>query len=232
MSQHLHRQIEKLKRMALALGAHVEEAVTHSIQSVQERDADLAQTVIAGDRIIDLQEVDLEEEILHTLALHQPVAFDLRYVIAILKINNDLERVGDLAVNIAQQAIFLTRLPEISHTPFHLPDMTRRVRLMLKHGLDALVHIDSQLARAVIDEDDAVDEIHREMYRKVEQAIRADPELVKVYLHLLTVSRNLERMADHIVNIVRDVIYTAEGEMPNYVKAEPTPAQEGEPEQA
>lgn len=213
MSLHLQRQIAGLKKMVLALGAQVEEAVCNAIEAVQKRDPDLAQTIIDGDAKIDLMEVDIEEECLHTLALHQPVAFDLRYVVAVLKINNELERIGDLAVNIAEQAIFLRRRPPVEPLPFDLPGMAETVRNMVAHSLDALVNIDVELAVQVRSSDDKVDAIHREMFRAVERAIRTDPEMVQAYIHLLSVSRNLERMADHAVNVAEDVVYMARGDI-------------------
>lgn len=221
MSLHLQRQIASLKKMILALGAQVEEAVTNAIQAIQERDPDMAQTVIDGDARIDLTEVQIEEECLHTLALHQPVAFDLRYVVAVLKINNELERIGDLAVNVAEQAVFLTQRAQLDYPPFDLPAMADLVRSMVAHSLDALVNIDVELAEQVRVRDDKVDAIHRDMYRCVENSIRGDPEMVQSYIHMLNVSRNLERMADHAVNVAEDVIYMAKGEILRHHRPHP-----------
>ena len=213
MSMHLDRQVSKLKRMILALGAQVEEAVQQAIQAIHDREPALAQQVIDHDEKIDADEVELEEECLHTLALHQPVAFDLRYVVANLKINNELERIGDLAVNIAEQAVALAHEPCVASIPYDLQGMTRRVRQMLKQSLDALVNIDPELAEQVRREDDHVDAIHRDMYQAVERAIHEDGDHVEQYIHLLSVSRNLERIADHCVNIAEDVIYMAKGDI-------------------
>lgn len=221
MSLHLQRQIGSLKKMILALGAKVEEAVAASIQAVHERDPELAQRVIDGDRDIDLAELDIEEECLHTLALHQPVAMDLRYVISVLKINAELERIGDLAVNIAEQAAFLAQRAALQQAPFDLPGMGRLVREMVQHALDALVNIDPDLATRVCRRDDDVDGIHKDMYRKVEKSIRTDPEMVQAYIHMLSVSRALERMADHAVNIAEDVVYMAKGDILRHQKATP-----------
>ena len=221
MSVHLERQVSKLKKMILALGAQVEEAVQNAIQAIHDRDADLAQRVIEHDEQIDLDEVEFEEECLHTLALYQPVAFDLRYVIASLKINNELERIGDLAVNIAEQAVSLAHEPSVESIPYDLHGMTRRVRKMLKESLDALVNIDPDLAEQVRAEDDHVDKIHREMYESVEKAISDQVEHVEQYIHLLSVSRNLERTADHCVNITEDVIYMAKGDIRRHSRPHP-----------
>ena len=213
MTVHLQRQIDKLKQVILSLGSQVETAVTHAIRAVENRDPGLARTVIEQDNEIDQVELDVEEECLHTLALHQPVAFDLRYVVAVLKINNDLERIGDLAVNIAEQAVFLSRESPVAAMPYDLPRMARHVRSMLKGSLDALVEVDAARAEGVREEDDKVDEIHREMYERVEAAVRADPGQAPQLIHLMNISRQLERIADLTVNVAEDVIYMARGEV-------------------
>jgi len=213
MSLHLQRQINRLKDMILALGTLVEESVEAAIRAIETRDAGLAASVIERDNEIDQKEIDVEEECLHTLALHQPVAFDLRYVVAVLKINNDLERIADLAVNISEKVDFLIKNHAPSGIPFDLPDMAKKVRTMLKQSLDALVNLDPNIAEAVRRTDDDVDLIHRQMYQHVKQAIRKDPESVELLVNLLSVSRNLERIADHTVNIAEDVIYMARGDI-------------------
>lgn len=228
MSLHLQRQIGTLKKMVLALGAQVEEAVASAIQAVQARDVQLAQRVIEGDREIDLAEVDIEEECLHALALHQPVAFDLRYIISVLKINSELERIGDLAVNIAEQAIFLCQRASLQQPPFDMPGMARAVREMVQHALDALVNIDPELAATVRLRDEHVDKIHRGMYRLVENSIRTDPEMVQAYIHMLNISRHLERMADHAVNIAEDVVYMAKGEVLRHHRPHPMARDDGD----
>jgi len=212
MSVHLQRQFDRLKKSILSLGTMVEELVDAAIRAVETHDERLADQVIADDRQIDLTEIEVEEECLHTLALHQPVAFDLRFVVAVLKINSDLERIGDLAVNIADQARYLASESRVA-IPFDLPGMARVVRGMLKQSLDALVNIDMELAAAVRKRDDEVDAIHREMYDLVEQAIRENPHQIGQHIHLLSISRHLERIADHCVNIAEDVEYMARGDI-------------------
>ncbi len=171
MSVHLQKEIESLKKNVLSLGADVEENVHKAVQSLRKRDSSLAEEIIAADYYIDRREVDLEEECLKILALHQPVAIDLRFVIAVLKINNDLERIGDLAVNIAEQAVFLTSEPPID-IPFDFAGMSDKTKVMLKNSLDALVNMDAKLARAVCAADDEVDAINRKMYGQVQEGIR------------------------------------------------------------
>jgi phosphate transport system protein len=228
MSHHLQRQIDKLKKLILSQGAEVEQMVEHAIRSVESRDTALAARVIEGDAKIDLDEIEIEEECLHTLALYQPVAFDLRYVISVLKINNQLERIADLAVNIAEQACFLAQEAPLDFGPFNLIGEMRKVRSMLQRSLDALVEIDVEMAESVRRSDDEVDEVHRQMYVHVEQAIRRTPDRVACLINLLNVSRNLERIGDHTVNIAEEVIYCARGHIlrhsrPHLKPKEPPP---------
>ncbi|MBI1370096.1 MAG: phosphate signaling complex protein PhoU [Planctomycetes bacterium] len=213
MSIHLQRQIEKLKGMIRALSTAAEDAVDKAIMAVENRDAASAREVIEQDRKINEMEIDIEEECLHTLALHQPVAFDLRYVVAVLKINNELERIGDHAVGIAEQAVFLASEATIDSVPFNLTGMTVRVRQMLDQALEALINVDTNLAEFVRKSDDEVDAIHRQMYEQVEAAIRVHPEQVAQLVNLMNISRQLERIADLTVNIAEDVIYMARGDI-------------------
>jgi phosphate transport system protein len=212
MPRHLGREIEKLKRKLLGLSAYVEESVQRAVKAIATRDDKLARRVIDADFEIDEMEVDVEEDCLKILALHQPVAVDLRYIIAVLKINNDLERIGDLAVNIAERAVFLSRLVKID-TPYDFATMSSKVQLMLQKALDSLVNSDSLLAREVLVSDDEIDEINRQMYKDVTTAIKKDPEKVENLIQMLAVSRNLERIADHTSNVAEDVIYMVDGEI-------------------
>lgn len=220
MSMHFQRQIDKLKKMILSLGTLVEESVERGIRAVEARDGRLAQQVIADDSRIDAMEVDVEEECLHTLALYQPVALDLRYVVAVLKMNNDLERIGDLSVNLAEQARALVGATSLTANglPFDLPQMVDKVRTMLKASLDALVNVDPELATTVTSLDDEVDAIHRRMYDHVVEAVQANPGVMDEVIHFLSVSRYLERIADHAVNIAEDVIYMARGQIMRHHK--------------
>jgi phosphate transport system protein len=211
MTKHFERQIERLNELLLVLGGMVEKSVDDAILAIESRDVDLARKVIDGDTEIDQMEVEVEEECLHTLALYNPVASDVRYVVAVLTINKDLERIGDLATNLAEEAIYLADEPPVQQSPFDLMGEGRRVRQMLKDCLDALVNRDASLARRVLKSDDEVDEIHRAMYNKVKEAIRQNPLESGRFIELLNASRQLERIADHAVNIAEDVIYVVEG---------------------
>ena len=218
MSVHFLRQIDKLKRLILTLGEMVQDAVDHAITSVVNRDVPLAEKVLLAEEKIDDMEVDIEEECLHTLALHQPVAFDLRYVVSILKINNDLERVSDLAKNIAEQAMFLARETKLLEMPFDLNHMARLVKAMLRDALKAMVNVDVVIAQQVIDGDDAVDSMHESVYDIIFSKLREMPEYTPQLIHLMSVSRQLERIADHAVNIAEDVLYTSAGEIVRHSK--------------
>lgn len=210
MPLHLQREIENLKKKILSLGAKVEAAVREATLSIETREADLAQKIIEEDIEIDNAEVEVEEDCLKILALHQPVAIDLRFIVAVLKINNDLERIGDLAVNIAERAVFLETQPKVS-VSLDLAGMARKTQLMLKKSLDALVNLSVDLANEVCACDDEIDTMNRRMYIEVQNAIRVYPEQVESLIHLLSASRHLERIADHATNIAEDVIYMIEG---------------------
>jgi phosphate transport system protein len=212
MSIHLINEIEKLKKMILSLSAMAEERVQRAVKALEGRDEALAQRVVDSDYEIDKKEVDVEEECLKILALHQPVAIDLRLIIAVLKINNDLERVADLAVNIAERAVFLATQPRLPMW-FNFSQMAEMAQAMLHKSLDALVNLDAKLAREVCAEDDEVDAMNRQTYLQVQDGIRRHPERMESLIHLLSVSRHLERIADHATNIAEDVIYMCEGEI-------------------
>jgi phosphate transport system protein len=212
MSTHLINEIEKLKKMILSLSAMAEESVQRAVKALDSRDAALAQRVVDNDYEIDKKEVDVEEECLKILALHQPVAIDLRLIIAVLKINNDLERVADLAVNIAERAVFLATQQKVPMW-FNFAQMAEKAQAMLHKSLDALVNLDPKLAREVCAADDEVDAMNRDAYLRVQEGIRRHPERMESLIHLLSVSRHLERIADHATNIAEDVIYMCEGEI-------------------
>ena len=212
MSKHLERDLESLQRDILSLAASVEESIHKAIRSLQDRDVDLAQQVIDGDDRIDQEENHVEEECLKILALHQPVAVDLRRTTAILKINNDLERMADLAVDIAERAVHLTRLPAI-HIPEKLQRMTDLTTLMVRHSLDAFVGLDARLARRVCRLDDEVDRFNKEIIDELIQGMEASPAMTEANISLFSATRHLERIADHATNIAEDVIYLVEGEI-------------------
>ena len=210
MPQALQRELERLKKMILALCAVVEENVARAVRSVEKRDPQLAQRIVDSDREIDATEVDIEEECLKVLALHQPVASDLRFIVAVLKINGDLERIGDLAVNIAERGLSLASRERIP-APIDLAAMSEKVQSMLRKSLDALVTMDPRLAHEVGAHDDEVDDMNRRNFTKIQENIRANLPHIELLIQYLSVSRYLERIADHASNIAEDVIYLIEG---------------------
>jgi phosphate transport system protein len=218
MPKHLETEITKLKKKMLSLTAVVEGTVQKAIRALERREPKMAREVIENDTEIDYAEVDIEEECLKILALHQPVAVDLRFIIAVLKINNEIERVGDLGVNIAERAVFLCSQPPIG-VPFDFQEMSQKALWMLGTSLDALMRLDAGLARKVRASDDDVDEMNRVMYRQVAEAVRNHPDQVEMLLSYLSISRQLERIADNATNIAESVIYLLEGEI---VRHKPT----------
>lgn len=212
MAYHLERAIEKLKKSILHVAAVVEERVLDAVRSLQTRDRALAREVIASDSIVDELEVDFEEECLKVLALHQPVATDLRFIIAALKINNDLERIADLAVNLAERAANLA-LETPVEIPFDMEEMSRLTIDMLHRSIDALVKMDARAARQTRRLDDDVDRITAGAFQAVQNSIRARPEFLEQFIQFLSCARHLERIADLATNISEDVIYLIEGEI-------------------
>lgn len=214
MSIHLSKEINKLKKMMSELCTAVEESMKIAIVSVINHDAKLARKVIEHDKEIDNMEIELEEECLKILALHQPVAIDLRYVIACMKMNNDLERIGDLSANIAKNAVVISDMEYVeAFERSHLELMMRRSQKMLQDSLDALFEMDEELANAVRDSDDEVDELNKKMHIDINNAIQKYPEKVEYFIRLLVVSRHIERIADYATNISEDIIYMINGEI-------------------
>jgi len=214
MSAHLQRAIDQLMQQLIGLSAKVEENVKRAVQSLEEKDTELAQQVIEDDKEIDKREIDLEEECLKIFALHQPVAIDLRYLVAVLKINNDLERIGDLAQNISRHSIRILSNPlHIKSPGFDLMGLYYNVQVMLKKSLDAIVNLDADTARDILKADDEVDRKHRAIAREVIEEIKKNPDNADVTIHFLHIARHLERIADHATNIAEDVIYLIDGEI-------------------
>lgn len=212
MTIFIQRETEHLKKKLISLASVVESSVQMSIRSLKEFDTKLATKVISMDEKINRMEVELEEECLKVLALHQPVAHDLRFIVAVMKINNDLERIGDLAGNIAERAIALGKL-SYYEAPFNVTDMADKAHRMLKEALDALLKRDTDLAKDVIELDDEIDSMHSENYKLIKDGICRNVENIDELTNYLTVSRHLERIADLATNIAEDVYYMIEGEI-------------------
>jgi phosphate transport system protein len=212
MAKHLQRDLDRLQRDIFSLASSVEEAIHKAIRALQERSADLAHEVIDGDNQIDMEENHIEEECLKLLALHQPVAVDLRRIAAALKINTDLERMADLAEDIAERALYLAQLPHIS-VPAKLQRMTDLTTSMVRQALDAFVNLDARLARLVCRLDDQVDRLNNEIIEELIAVMQKSPDMVEPGLSLFSATRHLERIADHATNVAEDVVYLAEGEI-------------------
>lgn len=213
MSIHLSRAVEILKRKVLMLATLIEESVADSVNSVEKHDSQLAQKVIQKDDKIDQMEIDVEEECLKILALHQPVAIDLRFIVAVLKLNNDLERIGDLAAKIAEQALLMINGNTNPALKFDFSQMYECTCKMLKNSLDSLIRMDTRLAYQVSASDHVLDEMHRKMYLKVKEGILNYPQYTDMFLQYLSISRSLERIGDHATNIAEDVVYMAEAKI-------------------
>jgi len=198
--------------MILSMGAMVEERFNNMVTAIESFDMDIAEQIIKLDYEIDEMDVEIEEECLKIIALHQPVAVDLRFLAAVLKINKELERIGDEAVNVAQRIQTITKKRKTDFV-FDYSLMAEKAQTMLKMSLDALVNLDVDGALKVLTMDDRVDEIKNEAYRLIKDAIRNTPDHVEYLINLLLISRHLERMADHATNIAEEVIYMVEGEI-------------------
>ena len=212
MQKHLQKDIDSLKNKIITMGSEIEDRVYKSSLALINRDDRVVNEIIQSDSQIDKMEVDIEEHCLKILALYQPVAIDLRFIIAVLKINNELERVGDIAVNIAERAAVLCKRKDFK-IPYDVTGMATKVESMLTRSIDALVNMDVNLAHQIRAEDDEVDQYNREMYARVKEMIIKSPEDIDCMLHAVSAGRHLERIADHACNVAEDVIYLVDAEI-------------------
>jgi phosphate transport system protein len=210
MRVHLQRDIDKLKRRLLVLSTEAEEDVRMAVRALTERNEQLAREVLAREVQTNVMEVDIEEDCLKILALHQPVAGDLRQVIAALKIDRDLERIADLAAHIAERALALFALPPLN-IPFRLDEMAAKVQAMLKKALDAFVGLNTESAHEVCTMDGEINAIKKDTFRMVRQAVMQDPARYDALMLIMHIARHLERVADHATNIAEDLIYLVDG---------------------
>ena len=209
MERHFVLALESLKTQLIRMGSYAEEAIAESIRSLLARNDDLAQSVLANDERINILEIEIDDAVVDLLALQQPVASDLRFIIAALKISNDLERIGDHAVNIAESAIQYARRPPLK-PHVDIPRMAEITQRMLRDSIDGFIHGDAQLCRAVLVSDDVIDDLNKQVVKDLVQVIRAETDSVEQALDLIRVSRNLERVADLATNIAEEVIFVAE----------------------
>ena len=212
MSKHLQRDIESLNTALLSVSSMVEEMIDKATQSLIDRRYSLAEDVVGSDNYVDQNEVHVEEECLKILALHQPVAVDLRRIATVMKVNNDLERIADLAVSIAQRAQALEEFLAFP-IPEQLPPMVVLATQMVRDAMNAFVNMDSANARKIIAMDTTVDQYNRDMIAELQTIMQTRPESVAAALHCFSAVRHIERIADHATNIAEDVIYLVEGDI-------------------
>jgi phosphate transport system protein len=210
MKQHLHEELEQLKKSIALMGGRIEEAIQNAVTALVDRDASLAAEVIAGDQDIDMLELDIEKRCLNILATQQPFAADLRFITAVLRINHDMERMGDLAANIAREARRIAGL-NIVYMPLNLDEMISEVRKMVRESLKALLERDTKLAREICRQDDIVDSLDSETSTKLIEIMKNSPENIEAATQLLLAVRHLERIADMATNIAEEVVFMVEG---------------------
>ena len=218
MTKHFTRDLGSLSDRLVNISNRCEDAFGRAIDSILARDAAAALEVVQGDSSIDELEVQLEEEALKILALHAPVAGDLRFLIASIKINNDLERIADIASNIAKRTIDLTTLAPTS-PPVDFAEMAQQTRTMVRETIQALVGRDEERARAVLEMDDIVDDFNREILARIEKQMAAEPEVIPALMRWGNVVRLVERIADYATNIAEDIIYMEEGDIVRHGEA-------------
>lgn len=211
MTTHLHRAMDHIKKEILSLGALVEDRFKRAIEAVRTENLQLAQFIIDTDFEVDEREIEVEEECLKTLALYQPVATDLRLIVAVIKINNDLERIADYAANIAQR--YKTSSQNPNKFKYDYTAMADQAVKMLKMSLDALVSMDVDMAYTVREMDEEVNAMRNDAYRTMKEDIRNNPEMVAEIINMYLISRHIERIGDHTTNIAEEVIYLIEGEI-------------------
>jgi phosphate transport system protein len=209
MTRHFVQALGELKSTLIRMGSLAEQAIAESIRALLDRDPALARRVIDEDQAINSFEVLVDDQVVDLLALQQPVAVDLRFILAAQKINNDLERIGDHAVNIAESALQYSGRPVLPR-PGEIPEMARISKTMLREAIDAFIHANTALAREVLRTDDEIDNLNRRTVDEMAELIRTDTELIHQALDLIRVSRNLERVADLATNIAEEVIFMAE----------------------
>ena len=212
MSLHLQRDLKSLHHEVLSQAGRVEQMIYDSVSALCQRRYDFVASVLAQDDVVDKKEVQIEEECLKLLALHQPVARDLRHITTILKLNADLERIADLACNIAERAEYLQGYPYFP-TPNELSSMAQNATEMLRMALDSFVNSDTNAAEKVIQLEARVDQQNRDVIKELEDLLRQDSTQVEPALHVFSAARNVEQVADHAENIAEEVIYMIDGEI-------------------
>jgi phosphate transport system protein len=208
--EHLREELDELNNQLLEMSGLVEDSIARSVNAVVNRDNEAALTVFHNEARINKLEIQIDNIAIRLLALQQPVAVDLRFVTMSIKINNNLERMGDIAVNIAECALSLLGMPPLKPR-IDIPYMAKLAQDMIRNSIDAFVRKDTELARAVLRSDDAVDTLRDEMYAEIVKFMEADPSRVHPGVDHLFIARGLERLADHATNIAEDVLFFVQG---------------------
>ncbi len=211
---HIHKdyetELDDLRKRLLEMAGRIEEMIANSMKSLIARDVDLAEQTIASDHRVNRDEMEIDELCLVILAKRQPMAGDLRFITIALKMVTDMERIGDLAVNICQRTIDLSSLPELG--PYQdIPEMAEHVKAMIKDAIDAFVDRDVPKAQEVIERDDHVDELYHKVNRELIEMMREEDDIVQAATHVQSIAKHLERMADHTTNIAEQVIFMVRG---------------------
>jgi phosphate transport system protein len=206
MERHFDQQLGALRKNLIQMASLVETAIASAIKSLIERDSKLAQRVIKSDEDIDSLELEIDKQCVDLLALRQPLAIDLRFITSSIKITNNLERMGDLAVNIAERVIPLSQEPQLKPL-IDIPRMATITQTMVKDSIDAFVNRDTELARSVYERDSTVDALNDQIFRELLTYMMQDPGNITRAVHLVLISRHLERIADHSTNIAEEVVY-------------------------
>jgi phosphate transport system protein len=210
MERHFDDELKELKKQLLRMGALVEETISYSVKVLVERKGELAAEVLKREEVINKLEIEIDELALRLLALHQPLAIDLRFITSAMKINNELERIADQAVNILERAQEIIKQPLLKPL-IDIPRMAALAQKMVKDSIDALVNKDEALARDVCERDDEIDDLNNQIFRELLTYMMQDAKTITRAVELILVGRHLERIADHATNIAEDVIYFVKG---------------------
>lgn len=206
MDRHFDEELSDLKKNILKMASFVDEAIARAIKALVERSDELAEAVEDDDEMIDMLEIEIEKQCLELLARRQPIANDLRFVTSVMKINSDLERIGDLAVNIAHKTRILIKYPQLKPL-IDIPKMAEIVRTMLKDSIGALVSNNTDLARKILTRDTDVDGLYVQIFREVLTYMMENSNNIKTGIELILIAKHIERMADHVTNIDEDIVY-------------------------
>jgi phosphate transport system protein len=218
MQRHFDEELATLKDKILRMGAMVEEQITNAIKALVERDSDLARHVIENDHRVNAMDVQIDEDCLRLIALHQPMAGDLRFLTTAMKISTELERMSDLAENISERSIELNEEPQLK--PYiDIPRMAQEALRMVKESLDAFVNRNSELARSVCKADDVIDDLNHQIFRELLSFMIEDPQTTTRAIRISFISKYLERIADHATNIAELVVYLVEGKIIRHTEA-------------